>query len=69
MRLYPAPAEYSRSGDVLSPNASCDLEIVSVDNKDQDYNAIPVAKFTLPTKVRMVEQRKKVSVVISKIEN
>lgn len=53
LRLYPAPAEYSRSGDVLSPNTSCTLEIEYVDNKDPEYKYIPVTKFELPTKVRM----------------
>lgn len=62
LRIYPAPAEYSRSGDLLSPNASCDLEIVSVDNKDANFNSIPIAKFTLPTKVRMAGQNNNVEI-------
>jgi len=53
LRLYPAPAEYSRSGDVLSPNVSCNLEIEYVDKKDPEYKYIPVTKFELPTKDRM----------------
>lgn len=62
LRIYPSPAEYSRSGDLLSPNTSCDLEIVSVDNKDPNFNSIPVAKFTLPTKVRMAGQNNDVEI-------
>ena len=53
LRLYPAPAEYSRSGDTFSPNTSCKLEIEYVNKKDPNYNAIAVNEFKLPTKIRM----------------
>ena len=62
LRLYPAPAEYSRSGDVLSPNISCNLEIEYVDNKDPEYKYIPVAKFKLPTKNRMAGRDNNIAV-------
>ena len=53
LRLYPAPAEYSRSGDTFSPNTSCKLEIEYVNKKDPNYNAVAVNEFKLPTKIRM----------------
>lgn len=60
LRIYPAPEEYSRSGDVLSPNTSCKLEIESVDNKNPNQPSTPVAAFELPTKIRMAGQHKNV---------
>lgn len=62
LRLYPAPEEYSRSGNVLSPNVLCSLEIVSVDNKDAEFTTTTVAKFNLPTKVRMAGQNNNVEI-------
>lgn len=62
LRIYPAPEEYSRSGDVLSPNTSCKLEIESVDNQDPNYPTTPVAEFKLPTKIRMAGQNKDVEI-------
>lgn len=53
LRLYPAPAEYSRSGDVLSPNTSCKLEIEYIDNQNPNKQSSSVAEFKLPTKIRM----------------
>ncbi|RZJ51194.1 MAG: hypothetical protein EOO44_14975 [Flavobacterium sp.] len=62
LRIYPAPAEYSRSGDELSPNTSCKLKIEYVDNKDLDYKIVPVAEFKLPTKTRMAGQNNDVAI-------
>ena len=53
LRLYPASEEYSRSGDVLSPNTLCNLEIEYIDNKDPNHKSIPIATLKLPTKIRM----------------
>lgn len=53
LRLYPAPEEYSRSGNVLSPNVSCNLEIEYVDKKDPEYASVAVKEFKLPTKIKM----------------
>lgn len=58
LRIYPAPEEYIRSGDVLSPSTFCELEIESVDNKDPNYLTTPVARFKLPTKIRIAGQDK-----------
>ena len=62
LHIYPASEEYSRSGDVFSPNTSCELEIESVNNKDPNFPTVQVAEFKLPTKIRMTGQHKDVGI-------
>lgn len=62
LKIYPAPEEYTRSGEILSPNTTCNLEIVYVDKKDPEYKYVPVSEFSLPTKIRMAGQNKDVAI-------
>ena len=62
LRIYPPAEEYSRSGDTLSPNTSCKLEIESIDNIDPNHPSTPVAEFKLPTKIRKAGQHMDVEI-------
>ena len=60
LRIYPAPEEYSRSGDLLSASTTCNLEIENVDNADPNHPVAPVAEFKLPTKIRVAGKNRDV---------
>ena len=62
LRIYPVPDEYSRAGDVFSPNTSCKLEVESVDHVDPNHPGTPVAEFKLPTKIRKAGKNKDVGI-------